>query len=177
MRGVLFEITAEGVGDVRLGTELERVVALLEGWGVPRRFTRGRGLDQPHSDWMVRRQGTTAFVYCDAEGRVDAIEFATTGWGAPGSDQVVFDGVDVFIEPADAVLDRLRSKGHRVVVRGKGYDADLPEDQLAYLADNAAFFDEVLPGRDTPLGSPGGASALGRIGVDTPLVSALPLRS
>ena len=56
------------------------------------------------------------------------------------------------------------------------YDADLPEDQLAYLADNAAFFDEVLPGREAPLGSPGGASALGRIGVDTPLVSALPLR-
>lgn len=54
------------------------------------------------------------------------------------------------------------------------YETDLPEDQLAHLADNAAFFDEVLPGRDEPLGAPGGAARLGRVGADTPLVAALP---
>jgi NAD-dependent dihydropyrimidine dehydrogenase PreA subunit len=46
----------------------------------------------------------------------------------------------------------------------------LPAGQLEHDADNRRFFDEALPGRDAPLGSPGGASA--PIGVDTPLVSA-----
>jgi NAD-dependent dihydropyrimidine dehydrogenase PreA subunit len=42
--------------------------------------------------------------------------------------------------------------------------------------DNAAFFDAVLPGRDTPLGTPGGATHLGRVGTDTAAVAALPPR-
>lgn len=54
------------------------------------------------------------------------------------------------------------------------YETDLPTDQHRHLADNAAFFGETLPGRDGPLGSPGGAANLGPLGVDTPLVSALP---
>lgn len=57
------------------------------------------------------------------------------------------------------------------------YESDLPDDQLQHLADNAAFFSEILPGRDVPLGSPGGAAPLGRLGVDTPLVGALPPRN
>jgi NAD-dependent dihydropyrimidine dehydrogenase PreA subunit len=56
------------------------------------------------------------------------------------------------------------------------YQTDLPENQQQHLADNAAFFSEILPGRTEPLGSTGGASALGRLGVDTPFVSALPPR-
>ncbi len=54
------------------------------------------------------------------------------------------------------------------------YDDDLPKDQQRHLADNAAVFTEALPGRDGPLGSPGGAAKLGTLGVDTPLVAALP---
>jgi NAD-dependent dihydropyrimidine dehydrogenase PreA subunit len=57
------------------------------------------------------------------------------------------------------------------------YESDLPEDQRQHLDDNAAFFNDVLPGRDAPVGSPGGAAALGRVGVDTPLVAALPTSS
>lgn len=53
-------------------------------------------------------------------------------------------------------------------------ETDAPDDALAHQADNAAFFTGVLPGRSLPLGSPGGAARLGRVGVDTPLVSALP---
>ena len=52
------------------------------------------------------------------------------------------------------------------------YETDLPEDEQQHLADNAAFFTEVLPGRDAPLGCPGGAAQLGPVGVDTPLVAA-----
>jgi NAD-dependent dihydropyrimidine dehydrogenase PreA subunit len=56
------------------------------------------------------------------------------------------------------------------------YETDLPDDEQQHLADNAAFFTEVLPGRDAPLGSPGGAAGLGRVGVDTTLVAAMPSR-
>ncbi|WP_299556610.1 ferredoxin [uncultured Mycolicibacterium sp.] len=54
------------------------------------------------------------------------------------------------------------------------FEDDLPEDQKQFLEDNARFFTEVLPGRDAPLGNPGGARALGPVGVDTPLVASLP---
>ncbi|ABK52272.1 4Fe-4S ferredoxin, iron-sulfur binding domain protein [Acidothermus cellulolyticus 11B] len=56
------------------------------------------------------------------------------------------------------------------------YEDDLPEQWTVYREDNAAFFHETLPGRDAPLGSPGGASKLGPLGVDTPLVAAVPHR-
>ena len=54
------------------------------------------------------------------------------------------------------------------------YETDLPDDQREFLADNAAFFTDVLPGHDVALGMPGGAAALGRVGADTPLVSNFP---
>ena len=53
------------------------------------------------------------------------------------------------------------------------YENDLPEDEQQHLADNAAFFTEVLPGRDATLSCPGGAAQLGPVGVDTPLVAAM----
>lgn len=56
------------------------------------------------------------------------------------------------------------------------YETDLDEDELPYMADNAAFFTSVLPGRAAPLGAPGGARAVGRVGVDTALVAAQPVR-
>nr|ABP42877.1 4Fe-4S ferredoxin, iron-sulfur binding domain protein [Mycolicibacterium gilvum PYR-GCK] len=54
------------------------------------------------------------------------------------------------------------------------YETDLPDEELAFLDDNAAFFTTTLSGRDEPLGDPGGAAKLGRVGADTPLVAALP---
>src|SRR5699024_4248065 len=54
------------------------------------------------------------------------------------------------------------------------YEDDLPPNLEPYLADNARFFAETLPGRDAPLGSPGGAATLGVVGADTPLVAELP---
>lgn len=57
------------------------------------------------------------------------------------------------------------------------FEYDLPDEEYRHLADNAAFFTEILPGRDAPLGDPGGAAALGRVGVDTPLVAAMAPRN
>ncbi|WP_426243013.1 ferredoxin [Nocardioides sp. LHG3406-4] len=53
-------------------------------------------------------------------------------------------------------------------------DRRIAPERRVHRGDNAAFFELVLPGRDEPLGSPGGASALGAVGSDTPLVSATP---
>ena len=54
------------------------------------------------------------------------------------------------------------------------YEDDVPELWAAHTADNAAFFTEILPGRDAPLGSPGGAARLGPVPADTPLVAGQP---
>jgi len=51
-----------------------------------------------------------------------------------------------------------------------GPPADAPE----WAEDNARFFTEPLPGRDEPLGSPGGATLLGTLGVDTALTANVP---
>ena len=42
-----------------------------------------------------------------------------------------------------------------------------------HLVDSRAFFELPLPGRDAPIGNPGGAGKFGDAGVDTPLVAAL----
>jgi NAD-dependent dihydropyrimidine dehydrogenase PreA subunit len=57
------------------------------------------------------------------------------------------------------------------------YEDDLPSVWTPFVEDNAAFFTEALPGRDAPLGSPGGAAKLGAIGVDTPYVASHPPRA
>lgn len=54
------------------------------------------------------------------------------------------------------------------------FETDLPDDERWHVDDNAAFFTAVLPGRHEPLGDPGGAETLGRIGVDTARVAAMP---
>ncbi|MPV35990.1 ferredoxin [Georgenia subflava] len=54
------------------------------------------------------------------------------------------------------------------------YEDDLPGEFAPFLADNARFFDQALPGHSAPLGSPGGAAKLGVIGADTELVAAHP---
>jgi len=56
------------------------------------------------------------------------------------------------------------------------YEDDLPDDLQPYKDDNARFFNEPLPGREQPLGSPGGAAKLGVVGADTELVAAHPKR-
>lgn len=50
-------------------------------------------------------------------------------------------------------------------------DRRVPDDQTEFVQDNVRFFTEVLPGRDVPLGAPGGSHSTGPIGVDTPFVA------
>jgi NAD-dependent dihydropyrimidine dehydrogenase PreA subunit len=54
------------------------------------------------------------------------------------------------------------------------WEHDLPNDERKHLEDNAAFFSEPLASRDAPLGSPAGATKLGPLGIDTPLIAAMP---
>jgi NAD-dependent dihydropyrimidine dehydrogenase PreA subunit len=51
-------------------------------------------------------------------------------------------------------------------------DRMVDDYETAFVADNARFFDAVLPGREAPLGTPGGAGGLGPVGVDTTFVAA-----
>jgi NAD-dependent dihydropyrimidine dehydrogenase PreA subunit len=46
----------------------------------------------------------------------------------------------------------------------------VPPEMAAFVEDNKRFFAEPLPGRDAPLGNPGGAHTFGPIGTDTELV-------
>jgi NAD-dependent dihydropyrimidine dehydrogenase PreA subunit len=54
------------------------------------------------------------------------------------------------------------------------YEADLPDDEMPYLADNERFFTVQLNGQDAPVGTPGGASKTGVIGVDTDFIASHP---
>jgi ferredoxin len=49
-----------------------------------------------------------------------------------------------------------------------------PNAQPEWAEDNAQFFDTMLAGRAEPLGSPGGASLVGKVGVDTKLTEKTP---
>ena len=55
-------------------------------------------------------------------------------------------------------------------VKAISTDRMAPPDQRQFLADNASFFREILPGRESPLGNPGGSDEVGPVGVDTSLV-------
>ena len=57
------------------------------------------------------------------------------------------------------------------------YEEELPSALQEHALDNARFFTEILPGRDAPLGSPGGATAIGPLNADTMMIAALPPRN
>ena len=50
-------------------------------------------------------------------------------------------------------------------------DRRVPAEEAEFVADNARFFSEPLPGRSEPLGLPGGAANVGPLGVDTLFVA------
>ena len=49
-------------------------------------------------------------------------------------------------------------------------DRRVSEEDEQFINDNRVFFTEPLPGRDEPLGAPGGASKVGDLETDTQLV-------
>jgi NAD-dependent dihydropyrimidine dehydrogenase PreA subunit len=58
-------------------------------------------------------------------------------------------------------------------VQAISQDRRVPDEDQPHVEDNRRFFVGLLAGRDAPLGAPGGASKLGRVGIDTELVSSL----
>lgn len=57
------------------------------------------------------------------------------------------------------------------------YQDEVPTRWAALTADNAQFFTEPLPGQSPSLHSAGGASKVGPLGADTPLVASYPTPS
>ena len=53
-------------------------------------------------------------------------------------------------------------------------DRTLPTEKVEDKEDNRVFFYEVLPGKDAPLGSPGGSMKVGPVEADTERTLALP---
>ena len=50
-------------------------------------------------------------------------------------------------------------------------DRHVAQEHTEFVEDNRRFFTEPLPGRDAPIGTPGGSHKTGPIGVDTPMVA------
>jgi hypothetical protein len=97
----------QGLGPLRLGVGSADARTTLELLGEPRPFSRtGTG-----DGWTVARpSGLSLFVHLDAEGRVAEIEVGSS----PGTaDTVRLDGVSLFDEPADSLLELL---GRRTTV-------------------------------------------------------------
>ncbi len=47
----------------------------------------------------------------------------------------------------------------------------VPAAEIEFIVDEERFFHTVLPGRNTPVGDPGGARRLGPVRADTPFVA------
>ncbi|MGP3963970.1 ferredoxin [Nonomuraea sp. 3N208] len=50
-------------------------------------------------------------------------------------------------------------------------DRRVDPEHAGFVEDNRRFFVDLLPGREAPIGTPGGSNKTGRIGVDTPMVA------
>ena len=50
-------------------------------------------------------------------------------------------------------------------------DRNVPDEYRGFIEDNLRFFTEPLPGRDEPIGEPGGSMICGPVGADTELVA------
>ena len=72
-----------------------------------------------------------------------------------------------------AIVDSLPEPGGQIAAQICS-DLRIAADLVPWRDDNAAFFDQALPGRDEPLGSPGGAGELGKVDADAPLAAVTP---
>ena len=141
---VQFVLTSEGLGAILLGTTREEARDALSSLGDVVPFSRGAKLTPGElADWLVRRNNMAIFVYCNDTGFVNAIEVASPGHGIPATDQVTFDGVDLFIDPADAVSRSLRERGHSIDVSERGYTSTVPNVLLALWRDGDPFDEQA----------------------------------
>src|SRR5213593_980986 len=119
-----------GVGQLRLGMTREEARQALAKLGDPREFRR----DNSPPGWVVNR-ASAIFVYCDVTGLVNAIEFATPGFGTNASDQVRYRGIDVFSTPATDVVAALRGLGELIEDSEAGSSFTAPNRVLALWRD------------------------------------------
>ena len=75
------------------------------------------------------------FVYCDDDERVEAVEFASPGHGQPAEDEVRFEEVDLFVDPADVVVANLSANGHTMTRKENGLTSTVPDVLLALWRD------------------------------------------
>jgi hypothetical protein len=95
-----------GVGDVRLGTSRSEIAKVLRAYRGIENFPR---TPEAEPGWLVGASGTTYFVYCDANGRVDSVGFARPA--DPLIDEVTIREINLFADPAKSVVERLEQAG------------------------------------------------------------------
>ena len=93
------------------------------------------------------------------------------------------DGACVEICPVDCIYEGLEKRyiNPTECIECDACLSECPVDAITpghdpdpvWAEDNMNFFSVILPGRSEPLGDPGGASVVGKVGVDTPLVAGL----
>lgn len=116
----------------------EDATQVVATWGQCRPFRRST---ESNEGLAVQRVATTVFVYCDDSGCVEAIEFSSPGHGVESEDQIVFEEIDLFVDMANAVLDRLRKVGLHVVDHENGISSTAHDVLLALWRDGEPIDD------------------------------------
>jgi NAD-dependent dihydropyrimidine dehydrogenase PreA subunit len=117
-----------------------------------------------HLPWKVHRNTC----------RSSSVARAWTRWTRPCVDECPVDCIyegdrKLYINPLECI--DCGACESACPVSAIATDLRMPNELAIWRDDNAAFFGAVLPGRDEPLDTPGGAGDIGAIGVDTPFAA------
>ncbi|MFF3216854.1 hypothetical protein ACFYYB_40310 [Streptomyces sp. NPDC002886] len=100
------------VHPLRFGMAFDEAMAAVAPWGEPRVIGPRPGRPERRALGSFDGVGYTASF--DGEGRLDAVELWWPGEGQATTTRVLFDGLDVFADPADEILRRVRERGWTV---------------------------------------------------------------
>ncbi|MCX4781895.1 hypothetical protein [Streptomyces sp. NBC_01264] len=101
-----------GVHPLRFGMAFGEAMAAVGPWGEPRVIGPRPGRPERRAVGSFDGVGYTA--YFDGDGCLSAVELWWPGQGKATATRVVFDGHDVFADPAEDVLRRVRERGWAV---------------------------------------------------------------
>ncbi|MGW1776511.1 hypothetical protein [Streptomyces sp. NPDC002104] len=107
-----------GVHPLRLGMSFGEAMAAVAPWGEPRVVGPRPARPQRRALGSFDGVGYTAFF--EADGRLDAVELWWPGEGKATTTRVLFDGHDVFADPAERILRRVRERGWSVTAPDTG---------------------------------------------------------
>ncbi|WP_330294325.1 hypothetical protein [Streptomyces sp. NBC_00503] len=108
----LFLDPPNGVHPLRLGMDFDEAMTAVAPWGEPRVIGPRPGRPKRRAMGSFDGVGYTAFF--DEDGCLNAFELWWPGEGKHTTTRVLFDGHDVFTDPAEEILQRVRERGWTV---------------------------------------------------------------